>query len=127
MHVFGGKSIETGSMDTLRWSSVLHLSFIAALSVICLALSIFPAGVSAHTGLLRTDPANDAILRAAPVQARLWFSTVVSPEFSTAVVEDAAHEYVNTHDAPLSPGDAHEMDVQPTRTLSGAGRSPKSE
>lgn len=105
-----GKPSRQVLLAVLRWNSTPHLSLIAISSVIWLAL-VFPIGVSAHTYLLRTDPANGTILHTTPPQVRLWFSTMVSPEFSTAVVENAAHEYVNTNDAYLSPHDAREMDV----------------
>ena len=50
-------------------------------------------------------------MSAAPAQVRLWFSAVVDARFSTAMVEDEGHAYVNTRDASLSPADAREMEV----------------
>jgi methionine-rich copper-binding protein CopC len=96
----------------MLWRLVITRPFLlgAAAAVSCLAF-VFPATVCAHTVLLRSDPASDAILRPATVQVRLWFSAAVDPAFSTAIVENGAHEYVNDCDAQLSPGDASEMDV----------------
>jgi methionine-rich copper-binding protein CopC len=104
------KASEQVVMASLRCAIALPLSLFAIPSVICLAL-FFPASVSAHTDLLRTAPTKGAILSTAPAQARLWFSAVVNPTFSTAIVENEAHEYVNTRDASFSPRDAREMDI----------------
>ena len=87
-----------------------YLSLIAALSAISLVLA-FPAGANARTVLLRSTPTQGANLSNAPSQIRLWFSAPVDPTFSMAIVENSAHEYVNTHDAYLAPRDARETDV----------------
>ncbi len=78
--------------------------------VACLICAI-PTPVEAHTLLLRSDPVNQAVLRSAPVLVRLWFSAAVDPAFSTGIVENAAHTYVNDRDAQLAPGDAREMEI----------------
>src|SRR5438874_6932126 len=61
---------------------------VAALFALFLAL-IFPAMGEAHADLLRSDPAQDAILRVAPKQIRLWFSENLSPSLSSAEVVNA--------------------------------------
>jgi len=98
-------------MASLCCAIAQHLSLIALPLVICLVV-FFPARVSAHTNLLRTAPTQGAILSTAPTQVQFWFSEVVNPTFSTAIVENEAHEYVTIRDASLSPRDAREMDVR---------------
>jgi len=74
---------------------------------------IVPGTSLAHAELLRSDPKEDALLRVAPTQVRLWFSEAVdrSPTLSTAVVVDAANRRVDKGDAQVVSSDARELDV----------------
>jgi len=73
---------------------------------------LFPAIASAHAVLLRSDPAQDAVLHVPPDHVRLWFSEALNPTFSTAIVENAAtQQRVDHRDAQLSPDNTSEMDV----------------
>jgi copper transport protein len=91
---------------------------VAALVALFLAL-VFPGVSSAHAVLLRSDPAQDAILRVAPKQVRLWFSENLGPSLSSAEVLNAANQQrVDRHDAHISPGDTREMDVSLPPALS---------
>lgn len=56
-----------------------------------LAMLIFgrvPPAAQAHAALLRSDPADNAILAGPPAEARLWFSEAISTQFSSAQILD---------------------------------------
>ncbi|HEX9133242.1 MAG TPA: copper resistance protein CopC, partial [Ktedonobacteraceae bacterium] len=72
---------------------------------------LFPAVASAHAILLRSDPAKDSVLSAAPQQVRMWFSEGLNPAFSTAVVVNGDNKRVDNRDAHVSSNDQTEMDV----------------
>ena len=72
---------------------------------------LFPAVVSAHAILLRSDPAKDSVLSIAPKQVRMWYSEALNPAFSTAVVVDGENKRVDNRDAHVSSNDQTEMDV----------------
>src|SRR6266702_6200857 len=82
-----------------------------AVPLVAFLIGVVPTPVGAHTILLRSDPINNAVVRSTPVCVRLWFSAAVDPAFSTGIVENAAHTYVNDRDAQLAPGDASEMEI----------------
>jgi copper transport protein len=86
---------------------------------LCLAF-IFPATASAHAILLRSDPAQDAVLNTPPQQVCMWFSEDLNPAFTTAVVINAKNQQVDKHDAHVSPKDTKEMDVSLTPNLPAA-------
>lgn len=108
---WGKNAAEQGVMAWRHGTIVRCLSLIALCLAICLVLLAFPARASAHTDLLRTVPTQNAILSTSPGQVSFWFSAVVDAEFSTAIVENGAHEYVNTSDSSLAHDDGREMDV----------------
>jgi len=88
-----------------------RLLFVAILAAIGLAL-LFPAIASAHAVLLRSDPAQDAILHVPPDQVHLWFSEALNPTFSTVRVENAGNQQrVDQRNAQISPDDSSEMIV----------------
>jgi copper transport protein len=98
-------------MSSVQISTAPRRLLVAALIALFLVL-VFPGVSSAHAVLLRSDPAQDAILRVAPKQVRLWFSENLSPSFSSAEVLNAANQQrVDRHDAHVSPSDTREMDV----------------
>jgi copper transport protein len=72
---------------------------------------LFPAVVSAHAILLRSDPAKDSVLSLAPKQVRMWYSEALNPAFSTAVVVNGENKRVDNRDAHVSSNDQTEMDV----------------
>lgn len=77
-----------------------------------LLVFLVPGVGSAHAILLRSDPAQDAILKAAPGQVRMWFSEDLNPSLSTAeVLNGATQQRVDRHDARRSSGDPRETDV----------------
>ncbi|HLE15838.1 MAG TPA: copper resistance protein CopC [Anaerolineales bacterium] len=69
----------------MRWNlSRLCFTTLAAL----IAALLGATASQAHAILLRSDPADNATLPAAPRQVRLWFSEAISPTFSSAQVLD---------------------------------------
>jgi copper transport protein len=89
---------------------VRHRLLVALLFAACLAL-VLPGTSEAQAALLRSDPAQGAVLPVAPDQVRMWFSEALNPSFSTAVVESAANKRVDYQDAHISSNDAGEMDL----------------
>src|SRR5258708_7679348 len=83
---------------------------IAALLAVCLAL-VLPGTSEAHAILLRSDPAQDAVLSTPPSQVRMWFTEALNPAASTAAVVNEANQRVDKRDAFVSPNDSTEMDV----------------
>jgi len=67
------------SFNQVGWSILLSI-FIGLVMV---------GRASAHAYLLRSDPAANSILDAAPTTIRLWFSEIISSEFSGAQLLDA--------------------------------------
>ncbi len=67
--------------------------FIQTICSVALTLIISLAivrGVSAHAYLLRSDPAANSILETAPATIKLWFSEIISQEFSNAQLFSAS-------------------------------------
>jgi len=81
---------------------------------------LFPAPASAHAVLLRSDPAQNAVVRIAPEVVRLWFSEAVDPTLSTVMVVNGANQRVDQQDAHVSPADAREMVVTLAQNLAPA-------
>ena len=83
------------------------LALLLALTL-CLLL---PQTSKAYAVLLRSDPPANAILKAEPVQVRLWFSEDLNPDSSTASVVNAANQRVDVNGALVMPTNAREMDI----------------
>src|SRR5438270_6754416 len=83
---------------------------IALLFALSLTFTL-PGIASAHAILLRSDPAKDAVLNAAPQQVRMWFSEDLNLAFTTAQVVNAKNVRVDKGDAHVSSNDTKEMDV----------------
>ncbi|MGH2482260.1 MAG: copper resistance CopC family protein, partial [Ktedonobacteraceae bacterium] len=83
---------------------------IALLAAICLTL-LLPAVASAHAVLLRSDPAQDALLSTPPSQVQMWFSEDLNPALSTAQVVNSARQRVDQNDAHVNANDSKEMDL----------------
>ncbi len=67
-----------------------------AVIITALVILVLPSIVLAHANLVRSEPANNAILADPPREVRLWFSEAISPEFSTA-------QMVNINGQPIMP------------------------
>lgn len=96
--------------------SFVHLSVSWRYLVVAVFLAfslflLFPSKSEAHAILLRSDPAQNAVLPVAPDQVRMWFSEELNATLSTAVVVNEGQTHVDIGDAHVSPDDASEMDV----------------
>lgn len=78
---------------------------------------LFPAPASAHAVLLRSEPAQNAVVRIAPAAVHLWFSEEVDPALSTVMVVNGANQRVDQQDSHVSPADTREMVVTLVRNL----------
>jgi len=87
-----------------------RLSGLALLLALALCL-LLPQTSKAYAVLLRSDPPANAVLKAEPVQVRLWFSEDLNPDSSTASVVNAANQRVDVNGALVMPTDAREMDI----------------
>lgn len=67
-----------------------------------LMLAVWPLSGAAHTHLDRSEPAEDAVLDAAPEKVKLWFSGRIEPEFSRIEVTDAEGTRVDAGDSKAS-------------------------
>ncbi len=97
-------------LSRLQMGSTRRRLLIAALLAVCLAL-VLPGTSEAHAILLRSDPAQDAVLSTPPSQVRMWFTEAFNPAASTAAVVNEANQRVDKRDAFVSPNDATGMDV----------------
>src|SRR5712692_11820124 len=97
-------------MSRLQLNSARRRLLVAVLLAVCLAL-VLPGTSEAHAILLRSNPAQDAVLSTAPVQVQMWFTEALNPAASTAAVVNQANQRVDKRDAFVSPNDATEMDV----------------
>jgi len=97
-------------LSRLQMGSTRRRLLIAALLAVCLAL-VLPGTSEAHAILLRSDPAQDAVLSTPPSQVRMWFTEALNPAASIAAVVNEANQRVDKRDAFVSPNDATEMDV----------------
>jgi copper transport protein len=70
-----------------------------------LTLTLYPAASSAHSHLVRSQPAADATLKQAPRTIELWFSEELAPGFNAITVTDGQGKRVDHGDVTLSEGD----------------------
>jgi putative copper export protein/methionine-rich copper-binding protein CopC/nitrogen fixation protein FixH len=96
--------------------NVLHRISTHGFAFLAIPLALFltlllPGIASAHAILLRSDPAKDAVLNAAPQQVRMWFSEDLNPAFTTAQVVNGQNVRVDKGDAHVASNDTKEMDV----------------
>src|SRR5689334_22626903 len=95
-----------------RWLS-------AALGLLLALLALAPVGpaaslipiASAHAVLVRSDPADHAVLQAPPSSVRLWFSEEINPLTSRTVVVDPANRQVDRGDSHRESSDNTELEV----------------
>ena len=75
-------------------------------SVLSLLVSILLIGrVQAHATLVRSDPADSAVLLEAPEEIRLWFDEAISPKFSSAQLFDVNSRPVQLVGIQTDPND----------------------
>lgn len=77
-----------------------HLVFAAIV-----LLSLEPVAAWAHAKLVKSEPAQRAVLSQPPSQLRLWFNEKLEPAFSIATVLDASGNPVTSVEAAVSKTD----------------------
>ncbi|MFQ5577408.1 MAG: copper resistance protein CopC, partial [Anaerolineae bacterium] len=78
----------------------------AILLLVALATTLLVPAAMAHATLVRSDPADGAVLPASPREVRLWFDEDISANFSTAQLLDAGGRPVagvGIHTDPADP------------------------
>ena len=78
----------------------------AAFVLACLASAFTLTGALAHAVVVRSEPADGAVVSQAPPEIRIWFSEPLTPEFSKAEVLDARSQPepgVQFHTDPADP------------------------
>jgi methionine-rich copper-binding protein CopC len=66
------------------------------------ALLLEPVAAWAHARLVKSDPAQRAVLRQSPSQLRLWFNERLEPAFCVVTVLDAAGNTMTSTAAAVS-------------------------
>ena len=92
---------------------------VAALGLLLALLALAPVGpaarlipvASAHAVLVRSDPADHAVLQTPPSGVRLWFSEEINPLTSRVVVVDPANRQVDRGDSHRESSDNTELEV----------------
>lgn len=82
----------------------------ARATFLALALLLAAAGyASAHAGLVRSDPAPNAVLPGSPTQVRLWFSEPLDSQFNAILVVDSGGTRRDTGVALREPSDRRQL------------------
>jgi len=81
------------------------------LAILAVAAFVWPAPAEAHALLLRSDPAHDARLRAAPPSVTAWFSEPLEAGISTLRVVDGSGGRVDQGPTELDTRDPTQMAV----------------
>ena len=89
--------------------SILFRLIGVALTLWMVAAIAFP--VQAHAGLVRSDPANNAVLDQAPARVRLWFNETLAPRFSSVRMLDMNGRTVEGLQINPDPGDPYLLEV----------------
>ena len=96
----------------------LHRFVVIALPLAMALIFLLPMPSEAHAVLLRSDPADGALLYSAPTQVRMWFSEDLNATFSTAQVMNRSQQHVDIQNAHVTTQDAREIDVSLQANLS---------
>ena len=85
----------------IRWSAALLL---------CI-----PATVLAHANLIRSVPANRAVLFQSPPRLQLWFNERLEPRYSSLSLSDSSRRKLNLGNVAVDPKDPKQLStpIQP--------------
>ncbi len=108
---YSWKSIEKYVMKTLLQPGILKRLFYRALPLACCLLFLLPEVSEAHAILLRSDPANNAILTTSPTVVHMWFADTLNPTYSTARALNSSQQRVDKNNAHVAANDSTELDV----------------
>jgi copper resistance protein C len=75
------------------------------------ALVLWPAAVLAHAVLVKSVPAQRAVLAESPPRVLLWFNERLEPAYSTVSVWDAAGAQVDAKDGAVSGDDPRRLEL----------------
>ncbi len=81
----------------IRWSAALFLSLLA------------PSPLSAHAYLVKSVPAQRAVLFRAPDKIQLWFNERLEPRYSSITVSDAEGRPVDAGKAEVNAQDPKQL------------------
>ena len=79
--------------------------------------SLVATAALAHPKLVKSDPAADAVVTAAPKELRLKFNEELVPKFSSADVTDQKGQKVDVGTAAADPGDKKQLVVPVAKPL----------
>ena len=77
--------------------------------ITALFLLLAPASLSAHAYLVKSVPAQRAVLLRAPAKIQLWFNERLEPRYSSIAVSDSRGNPVDTGKSEVSAGDPRQL------------------
>ncbi|MBE3558008.1 MAG: FixH family protein [Ktedonobacteraceae bacterium] len=98
-------------MIFLRLASLARRTVLLALPLALALLLLFPAASEAQAILIKSDPAQNAVLATSPAQVHLWFSEDLNPATSRAYVTNSAGQRVDVNGSLIIPGTTRELDI----------------
>jgi methionine-rich copper-binding protein CopC len=93
---------------------------ICSISVSLLGLLLLPVSVWPHAGLLKSVPAQRAVLTRLPARVQLWFNERLEAQFSHLSVWNATGQQVDSRDVQVDVQDAKKLSVGLPSLPSGA-------
>ncbi len=107
-------------MEIFSHVRVIQRLLYRALPLALCLLFLFPSTSEAQSILLRSDPAEGAVLNTAPTEVRMWFTQSLNATYSTARILNGSNQRVDQNNAHVSTVDQTEMDVNLPPNLSPA-------
>ena len=98
-------------MEIFSHVRVMRRLFYRALPLAFCLLFLFPSVSEAQAILLRSDPAEGAVINTAPTEVRMWFTESLNSTYSTARILNGSNQRVDQNNAHVSTDDSTEMDV----------------
>ena len=83
--------------------------FFAVLFFTAVLVTAVTASASAHAYLVRSDPADGAVLAEPPEDVHLWFDEPITPSFSSIQIYDINSQPVAVHNIRIDPTDQHHL------------------
>ncbi len=98
-------------MEIFSHVHVIRRVFYRALPLAFCLLFLFPSVSEAQSILLRSNPAQGAVINTAPTEVRMWFTESLNSTYSTARILTGSNQRVDQNNAHVSTDDPTEMDV----------------
>ncbi len=83
--------------------------FFAALFLTAVLVTAVTASASAHAYLVRSEPADGAVLAEPPSDVHLWFDEPITPSFSSIQIYDINSRPIPVHNIRIDPADKHHL------------------